>query len=71
MQQKYKILPATTRMIGTQLLFFFRLQLLKEPTTKNVRLIERSIQNNRFCFLELAKRLGDIKGEELEVLYSW
>lgn len=38
---------------------------------KNVKLLERSIQNNRFCFLELAKREGSLTGPELSVLYSW
>ena len=33
-----------------------RLKLLKSPSEKRVKLLERSIQNNRFCFFELAKR---------------
>ena len=50
-----------------------RLRLLKSPTNKgsSVKLLERSIQNNRFCFLELAKRQGSLSNPELSVLYSW
>jgi len=48
-----------------------RLRLLKSPTDKPVKLLERSIQNNRFCFLELAKRQGSLTLPELSVLYSW
>ena len=48
-----------------------RLRLLKSPTDKPVKLLERSIQNNRFCFLELAKRQGSLTNPELSVLYSW
>ena len=48
-----------------------RLRLLKNPCTKKVKLLERSIQNNRFCFLELAKREGSLGSQELAVLKSW
>jgi len=48
-----------------------RLQLLKKPTSCSVKIIERSIQNNRFCFLENAKKEGSLCGAELEVLFSW
>lgn len=48
-----------------------RLQLLKKPTDCSVKIIERSIQNNRFCFLENAKKEGSLCGAELEVLFSW
>ena len=44
-----------------------RLQLLKKPTSCSVKIIERSIQNNRFCFLENARREGSLSGSELEV----
>ena len=47
-----------------------RLKLLKSPSEKRVKLLERSIQNNRFCFLELAKREKTLNPAELEVLYS-
>jgi len=48
-----------------------RLQLLNKPTNCSVKIIERSIQNNRFCFLENAKKEGSLCGAELEVLISW
>ncbi len=50
-----------------------RTKLLKEPAVGDcrVRLIERSIQNNRFCFLELAERLGSLSQQELAVLKAW
>ena len=48
-----------------------RLEILKAPTVKRVKIIERSIQNNRFCFLELAKRNESLCKEELAVLHSW
>ena len=48
-----------------------RLQLLKKPTTCSVKIIERSIQNNRYCFLENAKKEGSLSGAELETLFSW
>jgi len=48
-----------------------RLQLLKKPTNCSVKIIERSIQNNRYCFLENARKEGSLSGAELEVLFSW
>ena len=48
-----------------------RLRLLKNPINKKVKLLERSIQNNRYCFLELAKREGSLGAHELAVLKSW
>lgn len=48
-----------------------RLEILKTPTDKTVKIIERSIQNNRYCFLELAKRNESLTKEELAVLHSW
>ena len=48
-----------------------RLQLLKKPTNCSVKIIERSIQNNRYCFLENAKKEGSLSGAELDVLISW
>ena len=48
-----------------------RLQLLKKPTNCSVKIIERSIQNNRYCFLENAKKEGSLCGAELEVLTAW
>jgi len=48
-----------------------RLQLLKKPTDCSVKIIERSIQNNRFCFLENARKEGSLSDSELEVLIQW
>jgi len=48
-----------------------RLQLLKKPTNCSVKIIERSIQNNRFCFLENARKEKSLTGSELEVLFEW
>jgi len=48
-----------------------RLQLLKKPSNCSVKIIERSIQNNRYCFLENARKEGSLSGAELEVLFSW
>ena len=48
-----------------------RLQLLKRPTCFSVKILERSVQSNRFCFLENARREGSLGGAELEVLVSW
>ncbi len=50
-----------------------RLKILKEPVTqgKTVKIIERSIQNNRYCFLKLASDLGSLANEELAVLNEW
>jgi len=48
-----------------------RLRCLRSPTDRRVKLLERSIQNNRFCFLELAKREKSLSSPELNVLYSW
>ena len=51
--------------------FCTRLQLLKSPTTLKVKIVERSIQNNRFCFLELARKSGTMTEAELVVLSQW
>lgn len=48
-----------------------RLQLLKSPTTFKVKIVERSIQNNRFCFLELARKYGTMTEAEHVVLSQW
>ena len=48
-----------------------RLRLLKHPSKKKIKLLERSIQNNRYCFLELAEREGSLGPSELAVLKSW
>ena len=48
-----------------------RMQRLNKPTTCSVKIIERSIQSNRFCFLEHYRKEGSLSGAELEVLFSW
>ncbi|ODN04972.1 Thymidine kinase 2, mitochondrial [Orchesella cincta] len=36
-----------------------------------VRIMERSLQNNRYCFTELARREGRLQPEEFAVLSEW
>jgi deoxyadenosine/deoxycytidine kinase len=48
-----------------------RLKLLKEPTDCSVKIIERSLQNNRFCFLENHRKEETLVSAELNVLYTW
>ena len=50
-----------------------RLQELKAPLKDgaNVRLLERSIQSNKYCFIELAKNNKDLCKEEASVLEKW
>jgi len=48
-----------------------RLQLLKKPTTCSVKIIERSLQNNRYCFLENHRKEETLQPAELSVLYNW
>ena len=50
-----------------------RLQELKAPMKegKTVRLLERSIQSNKYCFLELAKDNKNLCNEESTVLEQW
>jgi len=48
-----------------------RLKLLKQPTDCSVKIIERSLQNNRFCFLENHRKEETLVSAELNVLYSW
>ena len=45
--------------------------MLKQRTSCKVKIIERSIQNNRFCFLENARRENQLNSEELNVLTAW
>ena len=49
-----------------------RLQELKAPLKegKRVRILERSIQSNRYCFLELARGTNLCKEESI-VLEEW
>lgn len=48
-----------------------RLQLLKKPTDCSVKIIERSLQNNRYCFLENHRKEETLQPAELSVLYNW
>ena len=48
-----------------------RLKIIHEPTDAKVKVIERSIQNNRYCFLQLAQGLGSLTDEEMAVLNAW
>eukprot|EP00095_Tigriopus_kingsejongensis_P007583 maker-scaffold506_size152672-snap-gene-0.28 protein:Tk07583 transcript:maker-scaffold506_size152672-snap-gene-0.28-mRNA-1 annotation:"hypothetical protein DAPPUDRAFT_305834" len=48
-----------------------RLQLFRQKTRAQVRLLERSLQNNRYCFLQLAQKTGSLSKEELAVLHAW
>lgn len=48
-----------------------RLKILREPALRRVKVVERSLQNNRYCFLELAKKLGSLCDEEMSVLAAW
>ena len=50
-----------------------RLQELKAPMKDGakVRLLERSIQSNKYCFIELAKNNKDLCNEEATVLEKW
>ena len=46
----------TESLVCRQLIvLFYRVELLKRPTHCSVKIIERSLQNNRFCFLENAR----------------
>jgi len=38
---------------------------------KSTKVIERSVQNNRFCFLELTKQVGNLTDPEFAVLDNW
>lgn len=44
-----------------------------KPTSSStkVQMFERSIQNNRFCFMEQAYKDGFIKGADYAVLDQW
>jgi len=48
-----------------------RLNIIHQPTNAKVKLIERSLQNNRFCFLEIGKEMGAISPPEYSVLTGW
>ncbi|CAG7834567.1 unnamed protein product [Allacma fusca] len=36
-----------------------------------VRIMERSLQNNRYCFIEMARKQGDLEDAEHSVLVEW
>jgi len=50
-----------------------RLQIVTKPLApgKRTKVIERSVQNNRYCFLELTKQEGALTDAEFSVLDSW
>lgn len=48
-----------------------RLNIILQPTNANVKMIERSLQNNRFCFLEIGKQMGALSPPEYAVLTKW
>jgi len=48
-----------------------RLQLLKKPTDCSVKIIERCLQNNRYCFLENHRKEDTLVTGELSVLCKW
>jgi len=48
-----------------------RLNIIHQPTEAKVKLIERSLQNNRYCFLEIGKEMGAISPPEYAVLIEW
>ena len=50
-----------------------RLQIASQELApgKRTKIVERSVQNNRFCFLELAKCNGNLSDQEFNVLDAW
>jgi len=50
-----------------------RLQIVTEKMAagKRTKVLERSVQNNRFCFLELTKKTGNLTEQEFCVLDAW
>lgn len=48
-----------------------RLNIHLQPTSSPVKLIERSLQNNRYCFLEIGKDCGHLQGAEYSVLCKY
>lgn len=48
-----------------------RLNIHLQPTSNPVKLIERSLQNNRYCFLEIGKDCGHLQGAEYSVLSKY
>merc|ERR1712071_623340 len=45
-----------------------RLNIIHQQTDARVKLIERSLQNNRFCFLEIGKEMRALSPPEYAVL---
>ncbi|PSN44844.1 Deoxynucleoside kinase [Blattella germanica] len=48
-----------------------RLKIQTHKTDKKVHLFERSLQNNRYCFVEMSRKAGHLSESEYVVLCSW
>ncbi|XP_050533310.1 deoxynucleoside kinase-like [Daktulosphaira vitifoliae] len=48
-----------------------RLKLQSKKTEKKVQIFERSLQNNRFCFVEMAHDSGILSTPEYNVMCDW
>ncbi|KAK8395520.1 hypothetical protein O3P69_005555 [Scylla paramamosain] len=48
-----------------------RLNIHLQPTSSHVKLIERSLQNNRYCFLEIGQDCGHLHRAEYSVLCKY
>ncbi|XP_021931790.1 deoxynucleoside kinase-like isoform X2 [Zootermopsis nevadensis] len=48
-----------------------RLKTQMHQTNKRVHMFERSLQSNRFCFVEMAHNCGQLLGAEYVVLCKW
>ncbi|KAI5739921.1 hypothetical protein M8J77_025013 [Diaphorina citri] len=48
-----------------------RLQMQTKVTDKKVQLFERSLQNNRFCFVEMARAKGFLSKQEFLAMSEW
>ncbi|XP_063218259.1 deoxynucleoside kinase-like [Bacillus rossius redtenbacheri] len=48
-----------------------RLRIQTRPTDRDIQMFERSLQNNRFCFVEMAHDNGQLSHPEYVVLCEW
>ncbi|XP_022167993.1 deoxynucleoside kinase-like [Myzus persicae] len=48
-----------------------RLNLQSKATTKDIQIFERSLQNNRYCFVEMAHDKGLLSSPEYGVMCQW
>ncbi|XP_050430333.1 deoxynucleoside kinase-like isoform X2 [Adelges cooleyi] len=48
-----------------------RLKLQSKVTDKKIQMFERSLQNNRYCFVEMAHDSGTLSGPEYSVMCQW